>query len=140
MIISFAALALIHSFASIAPVPQPTELPAKTGCLDWQGTASGNDPSVVVRLQVCGDGTQVRGTFQWSSQRSGWNRRSVEGTRGTAGFTLRDTALIEDRPADGWRFCLIDSYQLTASGDELVGTYDSAACADHATLTLRRTR
>lgn len=43
------------------------------------------------------------------------------------------------RPINGWRFCLIDSYNLDQQGfTEIVGSYKSAACSDYARVDFRR--
>lgn len=141
MLASILTLALLSAGRPADEVPRPDRLPPKVGCTDWTGTASGNDPSVVVRLQLCGDGNAVSGSIQWSSRLSGWTRRAIEGTRDANGrLALRDLGFLEDRPALGWRFCLVDHYDLSPAGDALAGTYDSAACSDHASLDLRRVR
>jgi hypothetical protein len=149
-IASVVALALAMSPSSsgalaqgtvMSSAPRPPLLEADAACEVWDGKASGNDPSVEVSLELCPSGDEVIGVFQWSSTTSGWNRRAVAGryTRGDARLQLRDTRLIEEKPAPGWRFCVIDSYELErTSPDVLKGTYRSEACDDRATVSLKR--
>lgn len=119
--------------------PRPPLLEASAACEVWDGKASGNDPSVEVSLELCPRDDEVTGVVQWSSTTSGWNRRAVAGRDDGAGLQLRDTRIIEEKPAPGWRFCVIDSYELRrTSPDVLEGTYRSEACKDQATVSLKR--
>jgi hypothetical protein len=113
----------------------------KSPCTHWQGTVSGNDPSVRITAILCpGANNRVTGTLVWESKRSGTNTRALDGTRSGATFTLRDVALAGN-PNPGWQFCKIDRYTLTLSGDsQLAGTYHSSACSDDATVKLERVR
>lgn len=118
---------------------RPPPLPPEVGCELWRGAVSGNDPSVLVEARLCPEGDRVRGVLQWSSTRSGWNRRSIEGAwdAGRTHLTMRDLAVVEQRPQPGWVFCPVDHYDLTRPAPvTLTGTYDSAACRDHATVSL----
>ena len=123
-------------------VERPPPLKPGKLCSLWVGIASGNDPSVRVEVLLCpGLGSQVVGRLQWSSTLSGWNQRDLIGmvTEDKRGVTLKDVRIRENRPAPGWVFCPADHYDLHLEGDnELNGSYDSSACHDHATLTLRR--
>ena len=110
-------------------------------CTHWQGTVSGNDPSVRVTAMLCpvGDG-RITGTLVWESTRSGTNTRTLEGTQSGKTFSLRDLT-VDGNPKNGWRFCKVDHYQLTLVGDSaLEGTYHSSACNDDATVKLARIR
>ena len=142
------ALAVVSSLAPGAAFAQtiqeqaarPPPLPPEPGCDLWRGVVSGNDPSVLVELRLCSAGERVQGVLQWSSTLSGWNRRSLEGSwdAGHARLTMRDLAILEERPQPGWRFCSVDHYDLAQSTPgTLGGTYDSAACSDHATMSLQ---
>jgi hypothetical protein len=129
--------------AWLALLADPTTQPAPERpepCSEWKGTAHGNDPSVSLTASLCdaGDG-RVRGTITWQSHLSGSSVREVKGAWSSGGqtLTLRDVKL-SGSPNAGWRFCPIDRYRLSLSGDELTGTYHSSACQDDATLTLTR--
>ncbi len=122
-------------------MPRPPPLEPRASCSLWKGTASGNDPSVQIELELCGEAGALRGRVQWSSTRSGSNVRTIRGERDAEGLHLRDSAMTASNPAPGWRFCLIDRYDLrVVSPDRLVGRYRSVACRDAATLTLERVR
>src|SRR6185503_937831 len=57
-------------------------LVAGPGCMLWQGSVSGNDPSVGAELELCaadGDDGAVRGRMQLTSASSGVSIREVEG-------------------------------------------------------------
>lgn len=121
-------------------VGRPPPLRPQSGCELWRGTFSGNDPSVLVEARLCTDDqNQVSGDIQWSSLRSGYNIRQVVGRRDlTRRLLLHDVRFRDSRPRPGWRFCLINKYVLDPEGrDRLVGSYDSAACSDHARVDLR---
>jgi hypothetical protein len=120
--------------------PRPPPLPPEQGCELWRGTSSGNDPSVELEVRLCTSGPALTGVIQWSSTRSGWNRRSLAGEviDGGTRVVMRDLAILEQRPQPGWRFCTVDRYELVRSPpDVLGGRYDSEACADHGRLDLR---
>lgn len=116
----------------------PPELDGGTPeCTLWKGTVSGNDKTVRMMFRLCpSGGDDVSGTGQWSSKVSGYNVRKLSGRwlDGGKRLELRDEAVIEQHPEPGWQFCAIDRYDLTRSGNELTGTYDSRACNDHATV------
>lgn len=134
-------VALVVATAASARAERPPPLPAQAGCELWIGDASGNDPTVRLNARLCpaGDG-RVTGLMQWSSLRSGWNVREVDGawTPGGARLVMRDVRITEERPNPGWRFCAVDRWELARVGDELRGEYRSQACSDHARVTLRR--
>jgi len=124
-----------------ADIGRPPPLQAAAGCELWRGTFSGNDPSVMVEARLCSDQQgHVSGLVQWSSLRSGYNLREIEGLRASDGnFSLYDKSFREYHPRFGWRFCLIDRYSLTREGAErLVGSYVSHACQDDAQVDLNR--
>jgi len=131
-----AAAVGLPSTAAARPVP----LDPEEGCELYVGSASGNDPTAQVELRFCPEGAEVSGVLQWSSLRSGWNRRAVRGSWDGTGaeLTLRDERIIEERPEPGWRFCRVDQYTLRREGDRLWGSYRSNACNDTATVDLRR--
>lgn len=107
------------------------------GCACFVGETHGND-TVDAGFRLCRDGPAVSGGFDWTGRRSGRSFRVLEGTLGASGLALHDTAIPLDRPAGGWRFCTIDRYDLSPTDDGgWTGTYDSTACRDHATVTLR---
>jgi hypothetical protein len=137
------AVWLVASFTTMSTNPKrpPAERDEPTSCSHWQGTASGNDPSIRITVILCPHANnRVTGTLVWESKRSGTNTRALEGTQSGKSFTLRDVSLA-GQPAPGWRFCKIDRYELALSGDtRLAGTYHSAECNDDATLTLERVR
>ena len=123
-------------------IERPPPLKTAKACTLWVGEASGNDPSVRVEVLICpGVGNQVVGRLQWSSTLSGWNLRDLVGTitEDKRGLRLKDVQIRENRPAPGWIFCPADIYEFhLEDADHLNGTYDSAACRDHAVLALRR--
>jgi len=133
-----AAFFVLLTSATAEARPEP--LREEEGCELWVGTASGNDPSVLVELHICPQGSGVAGHLQWSSTRSGWNRRAVQGAwEGGTLLSLSDLRLVENRPLGSWYFCLIDSYELRRVGpDRLAGSYRSVACRDNARMNLRR--
>lgn len=119
--------------------PPPLEPPPE--CELWRGHIAGNDPSAEATLQICTSGASVQGIFLWSSLESGWNRRSFVGQWLDAGqgLELRDTAMLENHPAHGWRLCLGDRYALhRVSATELAGEFWSQACNDHGTIRITR--
>ena len=121
-------------------VERPPVLEAQGGCELWRGVAHGNDPSAQLEFELCpAEGGRLRGRMQWSSLESGSCVRKIDGISTGAGVHLVDLAIIEDHPQPGWHFCKADSYDFHLEGaDRMVGTYDSEACNDHATVTLDR--
>jgi hypothetical protein len=87
---------------------------------------------------LCQEGENVTGEMQWSSLVSGWSVRPVEGSWNGDTLVMRDLRLSENRPQPGWMFCTVDRWELRRTGNRLEGTYDSAACRDHATVWLER--
>lgn len=118
----------------------PPMLEREPGCEYWVGTTSGNDKEVRAILSLCVDATTgaVKGHAQWSSLVSGWNTRELAGTSDGTHVVLADVRIVDSHPINGWHFCPIDRWDLTRTGDHLDGTYDSAACRDHAAVTLTR--
>lgn len=115
--------------------PQP--LPERSGCVRYEGSASGNDPTVRVVLLLCPNGPDLSGELQWSSLNSGWNVRQLVGHLEEGVYSLSDVAVLRERPNPGWYFCTIDAYRLTVEGTSLTGTYVSKACSDQGTLELK---
>ena len=137
------ALALPGAAWAQSPVQEtrrrPPPLERAPECAIWKGTVSGNDPSVEIEMKLCPSGNAVSGMMQWSSLKSGWNRRAIEGrwSDDKSALTLRDTSVVESRPEPGWRFCEVDSYDLKiVSPGNLEGTYRSVACNDNAKVKL----
>lgn len=92
-------------------------------------------------MQVCTSGDSVTGVFLWTSLESGWDRRTFIGQWLDARqrLVLHDTAMLENHPANGWRLCLADRYDLhRVSETELNGEFWSQACSDHGTLRITR--
>lgn len=110
-------------------------------CTHWQGTVSGNDPSVRITGTLCPVGDhRITGTLVWDSDRSGTNTRALTGVQSGKAFALEDVNLAGN-PKPGWRFCKIDRYELELVGDEkLEGRYHSSGCNDDATVRLQRVR
>lgn len=133
-------LAAVASSTPTSSTDSPKPEPGPT-CASWSGTVSGNDPSVAISGTLCEDDKgNVTGQFTWSSQRSGTNVRKVDGAWSSdhTSLTLRDGAILESHPKPGWRFCVVDQYELTGSKDALTGKYHSSGCNDHASVTLTR--
>lgn len=126
-------------FVLFATVDRPTREPEPPPCTRWEGTVSGNDPSVAVTATLCEIGDhRVRGTLVWQSKLSGSNTRTVVGVWSRRMLSLRDVELT-GKPNPGWMFCKIDRYMLSASDDDhLSGGYHSSACSDDATIKLSR--
>lgn len=119
--------------------PPPLEPPPE--CELWRGHIAGNDPSAEATLQLCTTGDEVSGVFLWSSLESGWDRRTFIGQWLDAKrrLVLHDTAMLENHPANGWRLCLADRYDLRRVSDaELAGEFWSQACNDHGTMSITR--
>ena len=138
LVVSAAPAARAQTIQEQAPRPPP--LPPEQGCELWRGTSSGNDPTVQLEVRLCATGTALHGVIQWSSTRSGWNRRSLAGEAldGGARVVMRDLAILEQLPQPGWMFCTVDRYELVRSpADVLAGRYDSEACTDHGRIDLR---
>ena len=136
-----ASLGAGASGTGVAEVQRPPPLVAQPECQLWSGTISGNDPSAQITLRLCPSNPAVAsalaGRLQWSSTRSGWSERDVAGTATPDGVVLADTRIAENHPAPGWRFCSIDRYDLKRTEpNHLTGSYDSAACRDHASVDL----
>jgi hypothetical protein len=117
-----------------AALEHPPPLPEEAGCERWLGGAKANDPSIRLNLILCNRNGVASGHVQWSSLESGWNVREITGTITDTQVVLRDVRIVEEKPQPGWRFCTIDRWELTRNGNRLEGTYDSAACNDHATV------
>ncbi|MEZ4320308.1 MAG: hypothetical protein R3F61_22705 [Myxococcota bacterium] len=116
----------------------PEALPEQAGCDRYEGTASGNDPTVRLVVVLCEEGSAVTGQLQWSSLVSGWNVRDLEGGRDGDVYTMRDVAIVEEKAEPGWRFCKIDRYSLRREGDAMQGDYRSLVCNDTAQIALAR--
>jgi len=133
-----AVVTLLAVLASAVANPQRPEDGPR--CSHWKGTVSGNDPSVRVTATLCEKGGHVTGMLAWNSDKSGTSTRRLDGTLDQGSLVLRDSAMT-GTPNPGWRFCLIDKYQLTGAGtDTLTGTYRSNRCNDVATIELHRVR
>jgi hypothetical protein len=121
----------------------PTAPPGRLGdgeCRCWRGSVSGNDPGVVAYLYLCRKGELVSGMARYDSPRSGASVREVSGRVAPRESTLylHDERIVQERAAAGWRFCLVDAYELNLDPrtGALAGSYRSAACRDHALLNL----
>ena len=112
--VALVALAALVPARALA-LEHPPDLVAEGDCEAWVGSVSGNDPSVRVSAQLCpvGEGG-VNGRLQWSSLRSGYNVRAIEGRwlDGGKSLELRDVRIVEQHPEPGWMFCTIDRYTL----------------------------
>lgn len=112
---------------------RPPPLSAPPECELYRGSARGNDPTQLVELVLCVDGANVHGTFQTSSLNSGWSKRSFVGNviEPRARLALRETAFVSQRSNPGWRFCLIDRYDLRWTNERHIESdYHSTACDD----------
>lgn len=122
-----------HAQAVTDDPRRPPPLQAPPNCQLYRGSARGNDPTQLVELVLCLDGASVRGTFQTSSLNSGWSKRSFDGSVVEPGarLALRETAFLERRSNPGWRFCLIDRYDLRfTTRTHIESDYHSTACND----------
>ncbi|MBI4950596.1 MAG: hypothetical protein HY908_01050, partial [Myxococcales bacterium] len=135
-------VAVLAGPATAGALEHPPDLVAEGECEAWIGTVSGNDPSVRVSARLCpAGGDAVKGQLQWSSLKSGYSVRDVEGRwlDGKKKLDMRDVRVAESHPNPGWIFCTVDKYDLALEApNELRGTYVSAACSDHARVTLSR--
>jgi hypothetical protein len=135
------ALARAQGTVQLRDPRRPPPLDPPPECDLWRGHITGNDPSAEATLQLCTTGDAVTGVFLWSSLESGWNRRRFDGRWLDARqrLVLHDTAMLENHPADGWRLCLADRYDLRRVSDaELAGEFWSQACDDHGTMRITR--
>jgi MYXO-CTERM domain-containing protein len=126
---------------ALAGVDRPPPLQGEDGCVTYSGQATGgNDATVRLELRLCrGPGDTLTGVTQWSSLVSGWSERRISGSldRQVPGqLVLKDEEFLESRPEPGWRFCLIDTYELTVDGKSLSGSYVAEDCHDTAKLAL----
>lgn len=120
---------------------RPTPLDPPPECELWRGHIAGNDPTAEATLQLCTEGDTVHGVFLWSSLESGWDRRRFTGQwlEAHQRLVLQDTVMMENHPANGWRLCLADRYDLRRVNDaELTGEFWSRACDDHGSLRITR--
>lgn len=135
------ALASAQGTVQLRDPRRPPPLDPPPACELWRGHIAGNDPTAEATLQLCTTGDAVTGVFLWSSLESGWDRRTFVGEWLDAKrrLVLRDTAMLENHPAHGWRLCLADRYDLHRVSDaELAGEFWSQACDDHGTLRITR--
>jgi hypothetical protein len=138
------AVALVAPASARATEPEswrPPPLEATDTCDVYTGKASGNDPTILLELKVCAGPAGVKGQTQYSGMSSGWSKREFTGAWSGLVLELHESAVVEQKPSPGWRFCTIDRYALTLdpATNQLSGTYDSAACDDHARVTLKLT-
>jgi hypothetical protein len=100
---------------------------------------SGNDPSVQVEFSFClNRNNEITGILQWSSTRSGWNKRAVNGNKKENTIILHDENFLENKPNRGWVFCLIDEYRFSLSKNKMQGDYISNACRDKGRFSLSK--
>lgn len=135
------ALAVAQGTVQLRDPRRPAPLDPPPECELWRGHIAGNDPSAEATLQLCTSGESVSGVFLWSSLESGWDRRTFSGQwlDSRQRLELRDTAMLENHPAHGWRLCLADRYELRRVSDvELTGEFWSQACNDHGTIRITR--
>jgi len=130
-------LLILIAYTNLYSDIRPKALSPQKNCELWVGTASGNDPSVQVELSLCEDrNKELTGVLQWSSTKSGWNKRAVNGYKKENTILLHDERFLENKPNKGWMFCLIDEYSLSISKNTMQGAYESKACKDKASLSL----
>jgi len=135
--------ALLGALATLLAPGTETKETTPKPCTEWTGTVSGNDPSVSFTGRLCEDKSgHVKGTLTWSSNLSGMNVREVAGAWSSdhASLTMHDVAIVESKPKPGWRFCLVDEYDLNGDRSALNGSYHSEACHDTAHVTLSATK
>ncbi len=135
------ATALGSAKPALAGVDRPPPLQGEDGCVTYSGQATGgNDSTVRLELRLCrGSGDTLTGVTQWSSLVSGWSERRISGSidpEAPGHVLLKDEEFLESRPEPGWRFCLIDTYELTVDGKSLSGSYVAEDCHDTAKLAL----
>lgn len=106
----------------------------------WRGNISGNDPRVSAEVALHQSGAEVSGVLFWSSPNSGRSERRVRGhfDRERRMLMLKDVEMPVAQANGAWHFCPVDYYLLELSGDDLSGSYWSAACSDRARVKLRR--
>jgi len=138
--------AVLGSVGCLGTLPGAADAPpliVRPGCSLWTGTVKGNDPNVAVQLELCpygAENTEVAGRIQFTSPRSGWSVREIEGGVTPDGLlVLRELQFDVAAPEYGWMFCLVDRYEIEGAGpDSLTGRYDSKACSDHGKIDLVR--
>ncbi len=130
---------LLTGYTYLSADIRPKALKPKDNCELWVGTASGNDPSVQVEFSFCiSRNNEVTGILQWSSTRSGWNKRAVNGYKKDDKIILHDEKFLENKPNRGWVFCLIDEYRFSLNRNKMQGEYVSNACRDNGRFSLTR--
>lgn len=130
---------LVTGYTYLSADIRPQALKAKENCELWVGTASGNDPSVQVEFSFClNRNNEITGILQWSSTRSGWNKRAVNGNKKENTIILHDEKFLENKPNRGWVFCLIDEYRFSLSKNKMQGDYISNACRDKGRFSLSK--
>jgi hypothetical protein len=140
-----AALSAVGCGGGMSGMPKAPPLVSHPGCSLWSGTISGNDPEAHIELEICPlepGSREVMGRVQFTSERSGWSVREVEGAFTDDGLLeLHEWQFDVYAPEFGWMFCLIDDYELRRSGPrKMVGSYESKACDDRAKVKLVRVK
>lgn len=134
-----AFLFILTGYSYLSADIRPKALKPKDNCELWVGTASGNDPSVQVEFSFCiNRNNEVTGVLQWSSTRSGWNKRAVNGYKKENSIILHDEKFLENKPNRGWVFCLIDEYRFSLNNNKMEGEYISNSCRDKGQFSLVR--
>lgn len=134
-----AFLFILTGYTYLSADIRPKALKPTDNCELWVGTARGNDPSVKVEFSFCiNRNKEVIGILQWSSTRSGWNKRAVNGYKKENEILLHDEKFLENKPNRGWVFCLIDEYRFSINKSRIQGEYASNDCQDKGQFLLIR--
>jgi hypothetical protein len=106
----------------------------------WSGEVKGNAKGTAffTFTQRC---SQMEAEYVQHSAAGKWARQIVgKWDPNCKCFRFHDDKMLSEQPAQGWVFCSIEVYELSLSEDlqTLSGFYDSEACNDHASISLRR--
>jgi hypothetical protein len=138
IVIALALADVAHAQGTQQRVERAPPLTHQGRCDLYRGTSAGNAEALIeLRLCTQGDGS-VEGVRQSSSASGGWSRREVVGQWEGDHFIGHEVRFLENHPAPGWRFCLVDRLRLTRTADRLEGSFVATACDDRGIFNLTR--
>ncbi|MCC6522781.1 MAG: hypothetical protein IT373_08985 [Polyangiaceae bacterium] len=140
-----ALAALVLARPAWATGPRPPPFTAEGDCELWEGSAKEQemDGLWVMRFRLCPKGpTAITGEAQYDHPDWGYSIRALEGSWEGTHLRLRETRFVVYKPAPGWDFCLMDSYDFERpTPATLAGKGVSKACGDYDTrYEMRRVR